>query len=161
MSLDPKPARWFQVVSAECEAVDVILDDGTGPLEQWRDHRYVRATTPDRAKALAVRAWRREFRTFAQRRGRYYLRDENPFRGMTVTPGFWLHVCPVTGDPGCLDCTEGHCEGCSYPPAWAFALQCDRCGADNVYGEIAHEEGCPHAKAGDPQPARIGTRGES
>lgn len=40
-----------------------ILDYGAGPTEYAAHHLYVRATTKRRAMWLALRAWRRQFRT--------------------------------------------------------------------------------------------------
>lgn len=78
-----KQAHCYVVVSAECHARDVILDDGTGPEEYWRDVVYVFARDTRRAKVLALRWFRRQYGRIAWR-GRYYLCDENPFKGMKV-----------------------------------------------------------------------------
>jgi hypothetical protein len=73
--------RNYIVVSRELSAVDVILDDGTGPLEYWREVLYVRARSRRAAKGLAVKTWRRR----RSRSWRHYgwLDDgASPFTGM-------------------------------------------------------------------------------
>ena len=84
LSRDPKVsahAEWFVVLSGESSRIDVILDDGTGPLETWREYARVKARTAQRAKVLMVRACRRRFGSMARRRAPW-LTDGNPFRGM-------------------------------------------------------------------------------
>lgn len=54
---------------------------------------------------------------------------------------FELAVCSETGDPGCMDCVEGQCPG-SFD-AHIIAHRCTECGADDAFGELAHEEHCP------------------
>ena len=77
--------RWFEVISAECASINRILDDGTGPMEYWHDSLYVRASSPQRAKTLFVRAWRR--RTRGKRwTAAPWLYDGNPFAGMSCIP---------------------------------------------------------------------------
>lgn len=75
-----KKPLWFVVRSPEYLVVDVILDDGTGPSELIRDWLYARAMTPERARVLTVRAFRRRYKGL---RKPDYLRD-NPFVGMQV-----------------------------------------------------------------------------
>ncbi|HEU4629325.1 MAG TPA: hypothetical protein VFS08_06245 [Gemmatimonadaceae bacterium] len=53
---------------------------------------------------------------------------------------FWLTVCSVTGDPGCMDCIEGQCRG---EDVQVEAHRCTGCDGDDVYGEMYHEEHCP------------------
>ena len=76
-------AMNYIVASREISAVDVICDDGTGPLEYWREVLYVRASSRQRAKVLALRAWRRR-RTQSWKRYGWIDDGSNPFRGMTV-----------------------------------------------------------------------------
>lgn len=54
---------------------------------------------------------------------------------------FRLDVCGMTGDPGCLDCCEGHCDGLQFGVVVTYH-RCTECHADDVYGEIVHEDSC-------------------
>lgn len=72
-------ATWFLVCSAEYGTVVPVLDYGQGPIEFGRDCMYIRATTPERAKVLMVRATRRRTTRW---NAPEWLRDGNPFRGM-------------------------------------------------------------------------------
>lgn len=47
-------------------------------------------------------------------------------------------VCTSTGEVGCLDCTEGICDGMTVYDWRTFCA----CGGDDVYGEMHHFEGC-------------------
>jgi len=55
---------------------------------------------------------------------------------------FLLAVCPVTGDPGCMDCVEGQCEGVRMEPATVEVHRCAECGADDAFGSLFHEPTC-------------------
>ncbi len=73
--------RWYVVLSPPYWYTEPILDDGSGPRTMERDFRYVRARKVVRAKVLALRAWRREFKGREWRHD-YLISGENPFRGM-------------------------------------------------------------------------------
>jgi len=45
----------YLVLSEERSAVDVILDDGTGPMEYWRDYCIVDAASKRAARLAATR----------------------------------------------------------------------------------------------------------
>lgn len=75
----------YLVYTPEYPTVVPILDDGSGPTEWGADVLYVRATSRQRAKVLAVRAWTRS----SYRRGAHWVRDargdsRNPFAGLKV-----------------------------------------------------------------------------
>lgn len=77
----PHP-EWFLVASAEYGTVIPILDYGEGPTEYGRDVLYVRCASRQRAKVLALRAWRRQNRRNWRKAG--FLEDGCPFTGMIV-----------------------------------------------------------------------------
>lgn len=71
--------RIYGVASPTWDWIDYIPGLGDGPRFTERDFLYVRARSRGRAKALALRAWRR--------RGSRFLEDlgwESPFTGMEV-----------------------------------------------------------------------------
>ena len=94
--------RWYTVLSPTWKEVDPVLDDGSGPSETIRDMLMIRATSGQRAKVLALRAWRRRvFDRYTWRPGKaarnrrldihsfrrkpdFLYAGENPFRGMSV-----------------------------------------------------------------------------
>jgi hypothetical protein len=78
--------RWL-VYTPEYGMIIPILDDGSGPTEYGSDVLYVRAANRQRAKVLAVRAWRRASRI----REAHWIQDcdsdmRNPFAGLKVEP---------------------------------------------------------------------------
>ena len=84
--------RHYQVISPEMSRVDVVCDDGTGPLEYWKDWGIVLAKTKHEARWLAVksdnfRSWRQEARD--------------------------AHILPVSGlEVDLCLCEHGVCWGC-------------------------------------------------
>src|SRR5467141_870369 len=76
----------YLVYTPQYPTVVPILDDGTGPTEWGADVLYVRATSRQRAKVLAVRAWRR---SPWRRHNGDWVKDadsdgRNPFAGLKV-----------------------------------------------------------------------------
>lgn len=47
--------KWYIVCTGTMTEVIPICDDGSGPIEDWRDCTYVYAKTKNRAKWLAYR----------------------------------------------------------------------------------------------------------
>lgn len=88
----------YEVLSPKWTEVDPVLDDGSGPLMEMREYLVVRARNAGRAKALALKTWRRRDKlSFVLRDGRFrrnelrgwrfspwWLYEENPFNGMIV-----------------------------------------------------------------------------
>jgi hypothetical protein len=63
-----------------------------------------------------------------------------------------VKFCSISGDPGCLGYPEWHDEECDYVDV--ECLFC-KCGSHNVYGEMAHNEGCYYfANPDEAQPVR-------
>lgn len=80
--------RLYLVCSPPYDYTEPVLDYGEGPTTTERDVLVVRCRTRSRARVLALRAWRRRFRTGRDHWQRYYLSDSavHPFSGMTVEP---------------------------------------------------------------------------
>ena len=55
---------------------------------------------------------------------------------------FWLNVCALTGQIGCMDCIEGQCDSHGRTVKALFH-RCTGCGRDDVYYELEHDETCP------------------
>ena len=70
-------SHWYAVSSAEYSYVDVILDDGTGPIEYCRCFVYAKATNAKRAKIIALKWFRHNSSEW-----RNYCNEGNPFTGM-------------------------------------------------------------------------------
>ena len=92
MEQDVKEPRYWVVLSPQYEAVG---DDYYEPPETVRDVLYVRATTSQRAKVLAIRRFRRGWwkGCITNRRAAIYpqpyivrYHDENPLAVLTVEP---------------------------------------------------------------------------
>lgn len=118
-------ARCYLVLSPEVgERVDVGLEDGNGPMEYWQDHAYVYTRNARRAKVLALRLFRRQYRD----KGRDYLDYDCPFVGMSAErarscercgwpewrgwPCLCCETCEGTGD-GSVHGVEGMCGACN------------------------------------------------
>jgi len=76
-------SRNYVVASREIGTVVPVLDDGSGPIEYGCEVLYVRARSRQRAKVLALRAWRRR-RPQSWRRYGWIDDGCNPFSGMKV-----------------------------------------------------------------------------
>jgi len=64
---------------------------------------------------------------------------------------FDVSVCSRTGDPGCLDCCEGLCNGLQDNVTAEFH-RCTECGADDVYAPLIHAEACSLHSSTPPSP---------
>jgi hypothetical protein len=84
-------SRKWVVYTPEYGTVVPILDDGSGPTEYGADVLYVRAATRQRAKVLAVQAWRHNRgRPSWMHHGAWLERQDSdgacPFTGLKVEP---------------------------------------------------------------------------
>lgn len=71
-------AKWYLVCGPVCTDVIPILDDGTGPSEDYRDVLWVFAQTARRAKVLALRVFRKRAKED------WWNWGGSPFSGMTA-----------------------------------------------------------------------------
>ncbi len=101
----------YEVLSQEMSQVDVVCDDGTGPLEYWCDYALVLAVNKREARSLAIKdpgmkSWVEEAR-------QSYI---NPFSGMKATLSRCEHGWCWACEPGG---SEYECEICisaNHPP---------------------------------------------
>lgn len=75
--------QWWNVTSPEFSYVEVVCDDGTGPLEYDRDWICVEAHTASEAKAIAVKHWLQDQKSYASNSRQS---GENPYAGIEVEP---------------------------------------------------------------------------
>ena len=114
-----KMHHWF-VVSPEMSEVVPVLDDGTGPLEYFRDVEEVDAPTAREALRIGVpllKSWFREAR----------LDGRNPWAGVKATReqcphlGCWCNFCQpgtdadIAANGGCAECNREHRATCEVP----------------------------------------------
>lgn len=78
--------RWYGVASREYCYVEPVTMDGQGPLEYARYFVFARAKSPQRAKVIALRWFRRHEHGWKRDMGDYGSYGDNPFTGMTAEP---------------------------------------------------------------------------
>lgn len=90
----PQPApgeKLWGVLSPELIWVEPILDDGTGPMEQYRDFVYVTARTKRQAITAGLRLFRAG-KGECQNLSNDWWNDGNPFSGMKAEV---IQPCPT------------------------------------------------------------------